>query len=53
VDGIDDSSKLCQGIPVAPLLIFGVAPLINTTNYVDLLALEKFHALQNAQAMQV
>jgi len=52
VDDIEDNSKLRRGIPVAHL-IFGVAPVINTANYVYFLALEKCHALQNPQAMQV
>ena len=52
IDDIEDSSKLRRGVPVAHS-IFGVAPVLNTANYVYFLALEKCHALGNAEAMQV
>lgn len=52
VDDIEDNSKLRRGIPVAHS-IFGVAPVINTANYVYFLALERCHALGNDDAMKV
>jgi geranylgeranyl diphosphate synthase type 3 len=52
VDDIEDNSKLRRGVPVAHL-IFGVPSVINTANYVYFLALEKCHALDNSEAMQV
>ena len=52
IDDIEDNSKLRRGVPVAHL-IFGVPSVINTANYVYFLALEKCHALSNAEAMQV
>jgi len=52
VDDIEDNSKLRRGIPVAHA-IFGVATTINTANYAYFLALEKCHALNNPQAMNV
>ena len=52
IDDIEDNSKLRRGIPVAHS-IFGVPTVINTANYVYFLALEKCHALDNADAMKV
>ena len=52
IDDIEDNSKLRRGIPVAHS-IFGVAPVINTANYVYFLALERCHALKNDEAMDV
>ena len=52
IDDIEDNSKLRRGIPVAHS-IFGVAPVINTANYVYFLALERCHALKNDEAMNV
>jgi geranylgeranyl pyrophosphate synthase len=52
VDDIEDNSKLRRGIPVAHS-IFGIPTVINGANYAYFLALEKCHALQNAQAMNV
>jgi geranylgeranyl diphosphate synthase, type III len=52
IDDIEDNSRLRRGIPVAHS-IFGIPTTINTANYVYFLALEKVHALQNAQATQV
>ena len=49
---IEDNSKLRRGIPVTHS-IFGVATTINTANYAYFLALEKCHALQNQEAMDV
>lgn len=52
IDDIEDNSKLRRGVPVAHS-IFGVAPVINTANYVYFLALERCHALKNPEAMQI
>lgn len=52
IDDIEDNSKLRRGIPVAHS-IFGVAPVINTANYVYFLALERCHGLKNEGAMKV
>jgi geranylgeranyl diphosphate synthase type 3 len=52
IDDIEDGSKLRRGIPVTHS-IFGVATTINSANYAYFLALEKCHALQNQQAMDV
>uniref|UniRef100_A0A7S1ZPT9 Geranylgeranyl diphosphate synthase n=1 Tax=Trieres chinensis TaxID=1514140 RepID=A0A7S1ZPT9_TRICV len=52
IDDIEDNSKLRRGNPVAHH-IFGIAPVLNTANYVYFLALEKCHAMGNPQAMQV
>ena len=52
IDDIEDNSKLRRGVPVAHS-IFGVAPVINTANYVYFLALERCHGLQNEEAMRV
>ena len=52
VDDIEDNSKLRRGVPVAHS-IFGIAPVINTANYVYFLALERCQNLQNSHAMQV
>ena len=52
VDDIEDNSKLRRGNPVTHS-IFGVATTINTANYAYFLALEKCHALQNQEAMEV
>jgi len=52
IDDIEDNSKLRRGIPVAHS-IFGVAPVINTANYVYFQALQKCHALKNQEAMEV
>ena len=52
IDDIEDNSKLRRGVPVAHS-IFGVAPVINTANYVYFLALERCHALGNDSAMKV
>jgi geranylgeranyl diphosphate synthase type 3 len=52
VDDIEDDSKLRRGVPVAHK-IFGVAPVINTANYVYFLALERCHGLKNDDAMKV
>jgi geranylgeranyl diphosphate synthase type 3 len=52
VDDIEDNSKLRRGIPVAHS-IFGIPTVINGANYAYFLALEKCHALQNPQAMNV
>jgi len=52
IDDIEDNSKLRRGVPVAHS-IFGVAPVINTANYVYFLALERCHALKNEDAMRV
>lgn len=52
IDDIEDNSHLRRGIPVAHH-IFGVAPVINCANYMYFVALEKCHALNNAEAMQV
>lgn len=52
IDDIEDNSKLRRGVPVAHS-IFGVAPVINTANYVYFLALERCHGLKNEDAMKV
>mmetsp|Transcript_17554 Transcript_17554/g.36567 ORF Transcript_17554/g.36567 Transcript_17554/m.36567 type:complete len:368 (-) Transcript_17554:105-1208(-) len=52
IDDIEDNSKLRRGVPVAHS-IFGVAPVINTANYVYFLALQRCHALKNEEAMKV
>ena len=52
IDDIEDNSKLRRGVPVAHS-IFGVAPVINTANYVYFLALERCHGLKNEEAMKV
>lgn len=52
IDDIEDNSKLRRGVPVAHS-IFGVAPVINTANYVYFLALERCHGLRNDAAMKV
>lgn len=52
IDDIEDNSKLRRGVPVAHS-IFGVAPVINTANYVYFLALERCHGLKNEAAMKV
>lgn len=52
IDDIEDNSKLRRGVPVAHS-IFGVAPVINTANYVYFLALERCHGLKNEGAMKV
>jgi geranylgeranyl diphosphate synthase, type III len=52
IDDIEDNSKLRRGCPVAHS-IFGIPTVINSANYAYFLALEKCHALHNAQAMQV
>lgn len=52
IDDIEDNSQLRRGIPVAHLL-FGVPAVLNCANYVYFLALEKCHALHNAQATRV
>jgi len=52
IDDIEDNSKLRRGVPVAHS-IFGVAPVINTANYVYFLALERCHQLGNDSAMKV
>jgi len=52
IDDIEDNSKLRRGVPVAHS-IFGVAPVINTANYVYFLALEKCYKLNNDKAMHV
>jgi geranylgeranyl diphosphate synthase type 3 len=52
IDDIEDNSTLRRGIPVAHH-IFGVATVINGANYAYFLALEKCHALKNAEAMDV
>mmetsp|Transcript_12634 Transcript_12634/g.27257 ORF Transcript_12634/g.27257 Transcript_12634/m.27257 type:complete len:378 (+) Transcript_12634:89-1222(+) len=52
IDDIEDNSKLRRGVPVAHS-IFGVAPVINTANYVYFLALERCHGLENDAAMKV
>lgn len=52
IDDIEDNSKLRRGIPVTHS-IFGVATTINSANYAYFLALEKCHALQNQEAMNV
>ena len=52
VDDIEDNSKLRRGVPVAHS-IFGIAPVINTANYVYFLALERCQNLENPHAMQV
>ena len=52
IDDIQDNSKLRRGIPVTHS-IFGVATTINAANYTYFLALEKCHALNNPQAMDV
>ena len=52
IDDIEDNSKLRRGIPVAHS-IFGVAATINSANYAYFLAMEKCHALQSPQAMNV
>mmetsp|Transcript_20274 Transcript_20274/g.58201 ORF Transcript_20274/g.58201 Transcript_20274/m.58201 type:complete len:371 (-) Transcript_20274:45-1157(-) len=52
VDDIEDNSKLRRGVPVAHS-IFGIAPVINTANYVYFLALERCQNLHNPLAMQV
>jgi len=52
IDDIEDNSKLRRGVPVAHS-IFGVAPVINTANYVYFIALERCHGLKNDKAMQV
>eukprot|EP00957_Ditylum_brightwellii_P078110 5938241-Ditylum_brightwellii.AAC.1 len=51
IDDIEDNSKLRRGVPVAHS-IFGVAPVINTANYVFFLGLERCHALNNPKAMR-
>lgn len=52
IDDIEDNSKLRRGVPVAHS-IFGVAPVINTANYVYFLALQRCYNLKNDNAMQV
>uniref|UniRef100_A0A7S4QMV0 Geranylgeranyl diphosphate synthase n=4 Tax=Ditylum brightwellii TaxID=49249 RepID=A0A7S4QMV0_9STRA len=52
IDDIEDNSKLRRGVPVAHS-IFGVAPVINTANYMFFLGLERCHALNNPKAMRV
>jgi len=52
IDDIEDNSKLRRGVPVAHS-IFGVAPVINTANYVYFLALERCQGLKNEAAMKV
>ena len=52
VDDIEDNSKLRRGVPVAHS-IFGIAPVINTANYVYFLALERCQNLHSPLAMQV
>lgn len=52
IDDIEDNSKLRRGVPVAHS-IFGVAPVINTANYVYFLALQRCYELKNDNAMQV
>jgi geranylgeranyl diphosphate synthase type 3 len=52
IDDIEDNSKLRRGIPVTHS-IFGVATTINSANYAYFLALEKCHALENTEAMNV
>jgi len=52
IDDIEDNSKLRRGIPVTHS-IFGIATTINTANYAYFMALEKCHALENAEAMNV
>ena len=52
IDDIEDNSKLRRGVPVAHS-IFGVAPVINTANYVYFIALEHCHKLKNDKAMEV
>mmetsp|Transcript_25620 Transcript_25620/g.56069 ORF Transcript_25620/g.56069 Transcript_25620/m.56069 type:complete len:341 (+) Transcript_25620:299-1321(+) len=52
IDDIEDSSHLRRGVPVAHS-IFGIAPVINTANYVYFLALERCHRLNSPEAMQV
>lgn len=52
IDDIEDNSKLRRGIPVAHS-IFGIPNVINSANYAYFRALEKCHALNNPQAMNV
>lgn len=52
IDDIEDNSKLRRGNPVAHS-IFGIPQVINCSNYVYFLALEKVHALNSPTAMQV
>lgn len=52
IDDIEDNSKLRRGQPVAHS-IFGVPSVINTSNYVYFLALQKCQSLDNPEAMQV
>lgn len=52
IDDIEDNSHLRRGVPVAHS-IFGIAPVINTANYVYFLALERCHKLNSPEAMQV
>ena len=52
VDDIEDNSSLRRGIPVAHK-VFGVPATINCSSYAIFLALEKVHALNNPQAVQV
>jgi len=52
IDDIEDNSKLRRGVPVAHS-IFGIPTVINSANYAYFLALEKCHALNNAEAMNV
>eukprot|EP00816_Leptocylindrus_hargravesii_P013410 CAMPEP_0196816184 /NCGR_PEP_ID=MMETSP1362-20130617/53962_1 /TAXON_ID=163516 /ORGANISM="Leptocylindrus danicus, Strain CCMP1856" /LENGTH=314 /DNA_ID=CAMNT_0042193413 /DNA_START=46 /DNA_END=990 /DNA_ORIENTATION=+ len=52
IDDIEDNSKLRRGVPVAHA-IFGVPSVINCANYVYFMALEKCHAMDSKEAIQV
>lgn len=52
IDDIEDNSKLRRGVPVAHH-IFGVPSVINGANYAYILALERCHALNSRDAMDV
>jgi geranylgeranyl diphosphate synthase type 3 len=52
IDDIEDNSRMRRGQPSAHM-IFGVAPVINSANYVYFLALESCHQLESKEAMNV
>lgn len=52
VDDIEDRSVLRRGVPVAHS-VFGVPAVINTANYMYFAALEKCHALQSPESMNI
>jgi geranylgeranyl diphosphate synthase type 3 len=52
VDDIEDRSTLRRGVPVAHS-VFGIPVVINTANYIYFAALEKCHALDNPESLQV